>query len=278
MSGDELCHVIGEDHSTADPLAVDFAPAELCPAGIGNAHVELVLLYLLPVLCGDDVSQRVGEIVLHHLRVAGGAGSEVDDHGVAYLGGSVAGRACKGFRKCGNFLVEIAPALTALAHDDLVLDAGNGRLRMVNLFDDIVVIYADHGVDLCAVSTVDQVFLCQLQRAGDQDCADLVQCHSAYPVLPAAAQDQHHNSAFPDAKACEVVGCLIGQAGDVGEGEGAVAALIVAPDQSLLFRLLFCPFVHNVKSEVEVGRNVDTVVGFEVLIAVEIDTWQVFVE
>ena len=56
LRGHELVHVVGEDGGAGDPLAVDLAPAELRPAAVGHAHVQRVLLHLLPVLRGDDVA------------------------------------------------------------------------------------------------------------------------------------------------------------------------------------------------------------------------------
>lgn len=97
-------------------------------------------------------------------------------------------------------------------------------------------------------------------------------------VLPAAAENQHDNSSLFDAKALEIVGCLVGQAGNVRECEHLFFAGIIAPDQGFLFRLLLCPFVYNVKTEVEVVRNVDTIICFEILVTVKIDTRQIFVE
>ena len=73
LRGHELVHVVGEDGGAGDPLAVDLAPAELRPAAVGHAHVQRVLFHLLPVLRGDDMAQRVGEVVAHRFRHARGA-------------------------------------------------------------------------------------------------------------------------------------------------------------------------------------------------------------
>ena len=224
------------------------------------------------------MSQRVGVIVFYHFRFAGSAGGEVYQHQVMCLGACFAGGTCKFCGELFHFLVEVPPALVRAAHYDLVLNAGHRGLSLVHLLQYILVVQTYHGVDLCTVSAVDQVFLCQLQRTRDQNGTDLVQSHCTNPVLPAAAENQHDNSSLFDAKALEIVGCLVGQAGNVRECEHLFFAGIIAPDQGFLFRLLLCPFVYNVKTEVEVVRNVDTIICFEILVTVKIDTRQIFVE
>ena len=52
----KFVHIISKYHRPADPLAVNLAPAEFGPAGIGNAHMELVFLDLLPVFGSDNVA------------------------------------------------------------------------------------------------------------------------------------------------------------------------------------------------------------------------------
>ena len=61
-SGEVICEL----YRAAYPLSVELAPAELCPAGIGNGHMELVLLHLMPVFGCYDVSERMCEIVTYH--------------------------------------------------------------------------------------------------------------------------------------------------------------------------------------------------------------------
>ena len=115
------------------------------------------------------------------------------------IGASFAGGTCKFCGKLFHFLVEIPPALMRTAHYDLVLNAGHRGLCLVHLLQYILVVQTYHGVDLCTVSAVDQVFLCQLQRARNQNGTDLVQSHCTNPVLPTAAENQHDNSSLFDA-------------------------------------------------------------------------------
>ena len=62
--------VINKDCCSGEPLSVEFAPYGLAPAGIGHGKVEAVLIYVVPVLGCYNVSQRIEEIVGHHLGVA----------------------------------------------------------------------------------------------------------------------------------------------------------------------------------------------------------------
>ena len=88
----EFLHIISKDCSATDPLSIDFAPSELCPAGIGYAHVQLIFLYLLPIFCSGDMTQRMRMVMLYHFRLTSCTGSEVDDCDVIPLVGSFSGR------------------------------------------------------------------------------------------------------------------------------------------------------------------------------------------
>ena len=63
LERDEFVHVVAENCCTADPLSINFAPAEFCPARIGYAHVQFVFLHLLPVFGSDDMAQWMGKIM-----------------------------------------------------------------------------------------------------------------------------------------------------------------------------------------------------------------------
>ena len=277
VAGVELgLHVIAEDDRPADPLAVDFAPAELGPAGVGDAHVQLVLLHLLPVLGGDNVPQGVGEVVLHHLGHARGARGEVHQHNVVPAGGLLAGGAGEGVGELLQLLVEVQPALPLLRHQNLVLQGGDVRLGGLHLLNDEGVVDAHHRADLGGVAPVDDVLFRQLQGAGDEDGPQFVQGRGAHPVLPPAAEDEHHHAALLHAQALKEVGGLVGQALDVGKGEDFLVVLLIAPHQGFFLGLFFGPGVHHVKAEVEVLRHVHGIIGFKILVGVKLDTGQEF--
>ena len=130
---------------------------------------------------------------------------------------------------------------------------------------------ADDCLDAGSIAPVYNVLGGQLQGARDQRCADLVQGNRTDPVLPAAAQDHHHHIALLDAQAYKVVCRLVGQLLDIGKGEAAFLIVVIAPNQCQLVRLLLCPFIYDVKAEVEVLRNVDLEIFLKILIGIEVD-------
>ena len=74
--------VVDEYARADDPLAVEFPPRALAPAGIGDRQVEIVWVQVVPHLPGDEVPQGIGVIVDHHLGLTGGAGGEEDQQRV----------------------------------------------------------------------------------------------------------------------------------------------------------------------------------------------------
>ena len=278
LGGDELPHVVAEDGGAADPLAVDLAPAEFCPAGVRDGHMQAVLLHLLPVLGGDDVAQRVLVAVHDRLGVAGGAAREVHEHDVVELGRGVARRVHPLPGALLEHLVEGKPPLALAGHHDLVADRGAVGQRELGLLADVVVVHADDGRDLGRVGAVGDVFFGQLDGGGHDGGADLAHGGGQHPVFPAAAQDGQDHVALLDAQRDEAIGDAVGQARDVREGELAVVAVVVHPDQGFLVRLHAGPLVHDVVAKVEVVRHVDPEILSEVLVGVEVDAGTVFLE
>ncbi len=266
----ELLHVIGEDGGSADPLPVDLPPAELRPAGVGHAHVQRVLLDLLPIPCRDDMPERMGERVLHRLRVARRAAREVDEHDV--LGGHpcLPDRASECIALAFDQGIERGPTLALSCHDHQVLQGGSLRKRALHLADHIGIIHADDGLHLRAVHAVDHILRGQLQGCRDDDGAQLRQGHCHHPVFPSTAQDGHDHITLADAHPLEGIGCLVGEARDVRECERALLARIVHPEQCALLRFDPGPFVHHVVAEVERLRHLDAEALHEVLVGIEL--------
>ena len=205
FGGHELVHVIAEDLGAGDPLPVDLAPAELCPAAVGDAHVEAVLLHLLPILRREDVPEGVGEVVHDGLGVARGATGEVDEHDVLRSGGVNAGRACPFLRFVGDELVKREPSLALACDADFVLYAGRLLRRPFGLRADVVVVHAHEHPHVCRVCAVLDIVGRELQRRGDDRGAYLAQCGGHHPILPPATQDAHDHVALADAKLHEGV-------------------------------------------------------------------------
>ena len=62
----KFIHIIGKNPRAGNPLPIDLAPAKLRPAGVGGGHVEFIVLYLLPVFCGYDMSERMDVVMRNH--------------------------------------------------------------------------------------------------------------------------------------------------------------------------------------------------------------------
>ena len=274
----EFIHVVGENDRAADPLSVDLAPAELGPAGVRNAHVQLVFLHALPVLRRDDVAERVRKIVLHHLRHASCAGGEVHEHDVVPARRLIVGRALEHVGKPLELIVQREPALAVVDDHDLVLQGGDVALCGFDLLDDKRVVDADDRLHRSGVAAVNDVLFRELQRARDQDGAELMQRRRADPVFPAAAQDQHDDGSLADADASEKVRRAVRKLFDIGEGEDPLVVVVVAPDERLLFRLAVRPRVHDVEAEIEVFRHIHLVVCLKILVGIEFDTRQKSIE
>ena len=212
----------------------------------------------------------------HHLGHPRGAGGEVHQHGVVPAGGLFPSGAGELIGEFFHLHVQIQPAFPALHHQYFIFQGGDVALGSLHLLNDKGVVDAHHGTHLGGVAPVDDVLLGQLQRAGEQDGADLVQGGGADPILPPAAEDQHHHRALLHAKAFEEVGSLIGQPLDVGKGEDLLVVLFVAPHQGLLFRLGVCPGVHHVKAKVEILWHVHFIVRFKILVGVKLDAGKEF--
>ena len=83
------------------------------------------------------------------------------------------------------------------------------------------------------------------------------------------AQNEHHLVALLDAQTDKEVGRLLGKAGDLGKGEGALAAVHVRPLQGALVRLFLGDDVEHVVGKVEVLGNVDAEIVQKILIGAE---------
>ena len=114
-------HIVAENDSPADPLTVDLSPAELRPAGVRHAHMQMILLHMLPILRGNDMAKRIRKIVLDQLRHACGAAGKVNQHNVIPPGSFLAGRTLKFIREVVKSVMEPIPAFSRSAHQELIL-------------------------------------------------------------------------------------------------------------------------------------------------------------
>ena len=78
----EFFMVVHEDIGSCYHLSVNLAPCRLCPACVGYSEMEAFAVEIVPVPGSDYVSERVGEVMGDHFRLAGGAGREIHQHDV----------------------------------------------------------------------------------------------------------------------------------------------------------------------------------------------------
>ncbi len=171
---------------------------ELCPAR--NPKRSCRSLFPAPAastLPFNDMPQRMSVVVFYHLRITGGAGGEVNQHQIVCL--------CAGCLRWdvqtlwrtsstssrGNWL---QPSWRAAHHESLCWMLGpEGCASFHPAPGHTLVVQTYHGVDLCAVSTINQILFRQLQRAGNQNAPILCSATAAYPVFPSGTAPDEHN-------------------------------------------------------------------------------------
>lgn len=219
--------VVYEDIRSCYPLSVEFAPYGFSPTGVGNGEVQAVFGQIVPEAAGNDVSQRIGEVMGYHLRLSGGSAGEVHQGDVV-----VGVRVLRLYKRSGGFdtFVEV---LESFRHFGTYTDEMLHRRRIGHGGGDMVgndrFAGADYHFDVGGIATVNDVLLRQQVRGGDNYGTELVQRNNAVPELETALQYQHHHVAMTDAEALEIRGGHVGIAFHVGEAELPVLFFIVGP-------------------------------------------------
>ena len=255
---DNLCQLLRvkavkviDHHGAAhQPLAVDLPPGSLRPSGFRHGEVEAVVLRLLPVFRRDDVGQRIAVCVNDPFRVAGGAGGEIQDHGI------------RGFRLHPGEVLPGVPHVSCNIFEALRLSLHAPEPR-----GDPCLLYclrhllrhpapggADHGLCPGGLQPVHQVADRQHMRHGDHHGTQLVQGHCREPVFVVALQDQHHPVPGADAPGPEHIGHPVAVPPDIREGENVFLPFGVAPHQRPLVRGFLRDPVCHVIAEVEIVR------------------------
>ena len=107
VGGVEVVEVVDEHLGSRQPLAIEFAPNGFSPPCVGQGEMQVARPEVMPVGCGDNVAEGIGEIVSHHFRFARCARREIKQHHVGVLVGHF--RADE--RGCGRYsCVEIEPS------------------------------------------------------------------------------------------------------------------------------------------------------------------------
>ena len=242
--------VIDKDVGTGNPLPVELAPNGFSPAGVGEGEVQALFVEVVPVRAGDDVSQRIGEVVGYHFGVTGCARGEIEQRGVVVgvgQGGTLEGGG--GF----DAGMEIEPAFGyGGTYRHAVLQRGGVGDRAVDVPDDGCCAYGDNHLYVGRVAAVDDVFLGEQVGGGYAHGSDFVQCDNREPELIAAFEYEHHHVAAFDAERQEKRGGLVAFALDVGKGEVDVVVFLVGPAKGFFVGRDAGPFVYDVVSEVEI--------------------------
>ena len=73
----KIVKIIHHHCAAHQPLAVELAPGSLGPTGFRHSKVQSILLGLLPVLGGDNMSKGIGKIMNYAFGISGGSRGEV---------------------------------------------------------------------------------------------------------------------------------------------------------------------------------------------------------
>ncbi len=192
--------IVDKDARADDPLAEEFPPRALPPAGIGDRQVKVVRVQVVPQPPGDDVPEGVGVVVQHHLRLAGGPRGEEDQHRVRCSGPVHAGEVHQ-FVRAGCRVVELDgvtdPSVpNAVDHEP---DRERGAL-----FPDLLDLtrmfgHGDDHLDIGRLNAVLQVLWGQHRRCGTVHGAEFDEGDDEDPPLGCPGEHQHDPVALLDA-------------------------------------------------------------------------------
>ena len=227
--------------------------------------MQAVVLDVLPVFGGDDVADGVGAVVLDHLGPAGGAGGDVDEHGVAVARGRLGARE-DGFLGGAEGAEVEGPLRGVRADGGPVLEGGAGGEGGADVLDDDGVVGGDEHLGVGGFAAVDDVLARQQEGGRDGDGAELVEGDEGEPDVGPLLEDQHHDVALADAQAGEGAGGLVGAVADVAEGEGLDVARVVEVHEGALAGVFGGPGVDDVVGEVEFSGDFQAAVGLEVFV------------
>ena len=116
--------IVPDNSGSGDPLTEYFAPGKLCPAGIRHGQVYSVVLDMLPVLCGNDMSERICIIMRYHFRHSGRTGRKIHKHHIVVFGNSPV----QIFRRHFNQFSEIGKAFRHIFSDKRSVHANRAKL------------------------------------------------------------------------------------------------------------------------------------------------------
>ena len=259
--------IVDEDARADDPLAEEFSPRALAPAGIRDRQVEIVSVQVVPHARGDEVPERVGVVVDHHLRLAGGAGGEEDQQRVGRFG-PVQPWEVHQFVRTGRGVVELdgvadPPVPRAVDHEP----DPQCRALVPDLLDLIGMLgHGDDHPDVRCLDAVLQVFGRQHRRRRAVYGTEFDEGDDEDPPLRSPGEHQHDPVAFLDAVFYADVDRLVREAHEVEEGVFLLVSLLVGPDHGKPVPVLLRPCVDHVEAEIIVFRDVYLEIRAEVFV------------
>ena len=268
----ELLGVICTDSRAADPLAVDFAPCELRPTGVGLGHMYFVLLDALPISRGRYLTESGGEIVAHHLGHSARAGGEIEQSSIGDNGSLLGiGRALKLGRIAADNGAVIYCAVNGLVADgDIIFEIRALGQGVTDMLNNIVVAAGYEHFDARRIDAVDIVFLHQLERCGNNYRADFMQRGYDKPDFGALLQNEHDYVALLYSLFEQEVDSPVAVVFYIFESVARHIAGIVRPDEGELLGFDIRPRINNIETEVEIIGHIYFEILLHILIAVKV--------
>ncbi len=253
------------------PLSVELSPHGLAPARIGYRQMQVVRTEIVPQRARGYMSERISEVVSHHLRFSGSAGGEIHQHRVAVVVlrfGSLP-LPCRGYAvgKTVESLRHLRPHAYQSVDRRRV---GHGGLHMR---EHIAVAHTHYRLYRGGVAAIHYVAGRQQMSGRNRDGADLVESYDRQPELHTPAEYEHHHVAAPYAETAEKRSGAVGQILYLGKRVRPFMPLVVGPEQSALVGLLGGPCVDHIVSEIEVVGYVDTEIIDKILLRREAATF-----
>ncbi len=201
-------HVVNKYRASGNPLAVKLSPNSLAPAGFSHAQMQAVLNDVLPKFRGDDVAQRVKEIVADHFWVARRSACKIQKHHVVVCRSLGTTDALKNRKAKFKLAVEVDPARPVAADRYQIFYGrrlGHGGFDFLH---QLVVVNRNNHLNRSGVVAVFQILFKKHYSGRNCNSADPVQGQHKVPELVAAAQNQQNRVALADSVGGQKVGRL----------------------------------------------------------------------
>ena len=256
LGGVELVIVIDKNAALHEHLAVKLTPDSFSPAGIGYCQMNAVGGDIVPVFGGSQMCEGICMSVHRHLRVAGGAGREIDYHGLIIF------RINSFKMRIGFFHVghEVVPTVALAVDDNSCLYRGTLRQSLIDLLGNVA--GANNRLYCSGVRSVDDIMLLQHECCGDNNRAELVQSKNGEPELIVALEDNHDHVALLDALFAQHICCLVAVIFQVAISEYSLFTRRVAPEERTFVRFGSRDGIDNIISEIEIFRAFEGIINY----------------